>query len=43
MKVEQISSQFYLVVYEDDGKMRILSGPYPTREQAETMTKAYDL
>jgi len=43
MKVEQISSQFYAVIYEDDGSMRVVSGPYPTREQAESFTKLYDM
>jgi len=42
LSIEQIGSQFWLVRYEDNGAAFIAGGPYPTREQAEVMTKLND-
>jgi len=44
MDVIQISSQFYVVRYEDETRSRfaILDGPYPERSQAVSMARLRD-
>ena len=45
MDILEISNMFYVVRYEDETKTRfaILSGPYPERSQAESMSRIREI
>lgn len=43
MEVMKISSQYYVVRHESDGKMTVVDGPYPEAWQAASATRMTEL